>query len=75
MGKKGGREEICQFNIIKVNVPQKFLIRCFYKQGYLTTKEITRISQKLTQINQVENQLLHLKSIVEKCLLKSTNIR
>jgi hypothetical protein len=64
------KEEICQFTVIKVNVPQVLIRRCFYSYNLLTVKEKAKISQKMTQIEQAEGQLAHLRSIVEKVLLK-----
>jgi len=68
-----GKEIICQFKIIKINVPQKTIIRLYYAKRYLTLEERSKISQKSTQIEKEFNKLLHLRSIVEKILLKSPN--
>ena len=69
------KEEICQFNLIRINVPQKTIINLYYARRYLTPKERLKISQKLTQIEKEFNKLLHLRSIVEKILLKSPDSR
>ena len=65
------KEKICQFKIVKVNIPQKLLIKLFYCKRHLTPKESLKISQKSAQVEEKINQLLHIKSIVEKIQLKS----
>ncbi len=67
------KEKICQFKTIRVNVPRKMLIKLFYCNRYLTHKETVKIGQKLTQIEKEINKLLHVRSIVEKVLLKRSN--
>ena len=62
--------EICQFRTIKINVPQKMLLRLFYCKRSLTSKESQKLVQKLGQLERIINQLNHIKSIVEKLLLR-----
>lgn len=64
------KEIICQYKIIKVNIPQKLIIRCFYHQGYIDFKKSRKISQKLKEIEDVILQLEHVRSIVGRIKLK-----
>lgn len=69
------KEKICQFTTIRVNVPKKMLIKLFYCNRYLTHKETVKVGQKLAQVNEKINQMLHVRSIVEKVLLKKPESR
>ncbi len=64
------KEKICQFKTIRVNIPQKMLIKLFYCNRFLTHKETRKISQKLALIDKEINKLLHVRSIVERIFLK-----
>jgi len=64
------KEKICQFKMIKVNVPQKFLIKCFHHKGYLSQEKSHKIGQKLKEIEQALLRLNHLRSIVDIIWLK-----
>lgn len=64
------KEKICQFKTVKVNIPKKMLIKLFYCNRPLTIQEGIKLDQKLTQLENKINQLLHVRSVVEKVLLK-----
>ncbi len=64
------KEKICQFNIIKVNIPQGILRKLFYSHRYLTSAERRKISRKLAEIEGAIYKLQHCKSIVERIALK-----
>jgi len=64
------KEKIIQFKKVKVNIPQKLLIKHFYSCRVLTFKESQKIGQKLKQIEIAIEQLEHARSIVGRILLR-----
>lgn len=64
------KEKICPFNIVKVNIPRKLIIKCFYHQGYIDSKKTLKISRKLREIEGAIIRLEHVRSIVGRIKLK-----
>ncbi len=64
--------KILPFRCIKINIPRKFLIKLYNVDRYLTFNENVKISQKLREIEKVQNKLSHLKSVVERIRLKKS---
>jgi len=62
--------ELIPFSCVKVNIPRKHILKLYVRNGYITRKEAQKISQKLKQIEQAENKLRNVRSLVELVLLK-----
>jgi len=56
--------------IIKACIPKKFILKC-YNSDSINYKDLQKLVQKLDYIEKKVNQLNHVKSIVEKCILKA----
>ncbi len=62
--------KILPFRCVKLNVPRKNLIKLFYSERSLTTKQTVKLRTKLEEIESVQNKLNHVCSIVEKILTR-----
>jgi hypothetical protein len=51
-------------------VPRRFILRCIEKHTFLDAEEIQKLCTKREQIERAQDQLAHVISVVEKCLLK-----
>jgi hypothetical protein len=66
-------ESLCPFVEIRLSVPRKFILKVFHKQTYLTNEETAKTREKLEEIEKILNQANHIKSLIEKGLLKESN--
>ena len=64
------KEKICQFKEVRIAIPQRLIIKCFYKREYLTSEESLKMRGKLGQVKDGLNKLQHIKSLIDIALLK-----
>jgi len=62
--------ELIPFKYVFVRIARKYILKRLYSAKLLTPKEVHKIASVLRRIDKAINQLLHLKSIVEKLLLR-----
>lgn len=64
---------LCDFSKIELTVPRHKLIQLLFKRNFLQADETIFLKSMLWKSEAALNKLLHVKSICEKSLLKSTN--
>jgi len=70
--KRGYKEpRLCDFNQVKLSVPRHKVIKLLFKKSYLDFDELIFLKGLFWKVEAAENKILHLKSLVEKALLKS----
>jgi len=85
-GKEAGKKEwlfwkikvkppkLVSFTKIRISVPRKFLLQCYYSGKFLTRTQHHRISAEKRKYEQTKNKVEHLLSIVNEILLKSVDL-
>jgi hypothetical protein len=68
---KYNEPRLCDFNRISLSVPRFKLIKLLLKRRHLQGEEVIFLKTLQYQIEVKENQILHVKSIIEKALLKA----
>ena len=63
--------ELCGFSCIKVKVPRLRLVKLFWKRDFLSLDEQIFLKGLLWRAESAENQIRHIKSMVERALIKS----
>lgn len=61
---------LCPFIEIRFSVPRKFILKVLHKKTYLTNEETAKTRVKLEEVEKILNQANHIKSLIEKGLLK-----
>jgi len=64
------KNNLLPFNKIQISIPKRFLLKCYYKNGFLTQKETIKTYTKLRELEDFFCQVRHIISIVEKIQLK-----
>ena len=64
--------ELCQFSKVEISVPRARLLRLLGKKHYLTHEESVFLKVLIWRVEAANNKILHVRSIAEKALLKST---
>ena len=62
--------ELAKFKEIKVSVPRLKLIKLLFKKSHLQYDELIFLKALHWRVEAAENKILHIKSIIEKTLLK-----
>jgi len=63
--------KLCDFKEVKLVIPRYKLIKLYFKQNFLQHDEAVFLKAMLWKAEAAENKILHIKSIVEKALLKA----
>lgn len=63
--------ELCSFTKIELSVPRLKLLKCLSKRTFLDWKERVFLTALLWKVEAVEYKVGHVKSIIEKALLKA----
>jgi hypothetical protein len=61
---------VCGFKEVYVWIPRKVIRKCYSKTGYLSDAECRVLQSKLVKIEEAQIKLAHVRSVVERCLLK-----
>ena len=61
---------LCDFNRISVGVPRYKLIELLFKRSYLQEDEVIFLKALHWKVEAAEHKMLHVKSIINKALLK-----
>ena len=67
--------KLCNFSKVELSVSRLKLIKIYFKKSYLDYEETIFLKALLWRTEAAENKLLHIKSIIEKSLLKSPGKR
>jgi hypothetical protein len=67
--------KICSFNKIELNIPRLKLLKLLFKRSYLDFEETVFLKGLYWKTEAAENKIAHIKSIVEKALLKAGGSR
>lgn len=67
---KHKQNKILSYDRLQVSIPRKFLLRCYYKNDFLTEKETIKTYRKLRELEKKSYQIRHALDIVGKILLK-----
>lgn len=62
---------LCDFNRIELSVPRLKLIKLLFKKSYLEAEETIFLKALLWKTESAEAKILHVRSIIEKILLKA----
>jgi len=62
---------LCDFKEVKLSVPRVKLIKLLWKKSFLQYDEIIFLKTQLWKAEAAENKILHIKSIIERTLLKT----
>ena len=62
-------KKLLPFTEIRIKVPRKFILRVL-DQDNLSRRQYIKLRRKLAEIERVDNKLQHLRSLVEKAMLK-----
>lgn len=66
--------ELCEFNKIELSIPRLRLIKLLFKKSYLDQDETVFLQGLLWKTESAANKILHVQSIIEKALLKCSNV-
>ena len=66
---------LCDFNRVELSIPRLKLLKLYFKRSYLTIEETIFLKALLWKTELTQNKIMHVRSIVDKTLLKSTNSR
>lgn len=64
--------DILEFNEIKINFKPQRIKKLYHRRTYLSTTDSLLMRQKLDEVDRNLHKLQHLKSILEKILLKDS---
>ena len=62
--------KLADFKEVKLNIPRYKLIRLLFKKSHLHYDELIFLKVLHWKVEAAENKILHIKSIIEKALLK-----
>ena len=61
---------LCEFKEVRLNVPRYKLLKLYFKRSFLQHDELIFLKALHWKAEAAENKILHIKSIIEKALLK-----
>ena len=72
MTKYGDDPKLCDFNKVELKVPRMKLLKLLKKYNYLSQSETAFLRELLHRTEQSNYKILHIQSIIEKCLFKAS---
>ena len=70
--KYGDEPKLCDFNKVELKVPRLSLLKLLKKRSYLSHEETAFLRELLHRTEQSNYKILHIQSIIERCLFKSS---
>lgn len=70
---KYNEPKLCDFGKIELSIPRARLIKLLFKKHYLDADEVIFLKALSWRAESAENKILHVRSIINKALLKATS--